>query len=117
MDRMKIEHSREYHIAQAKEQLASLEHEARELAKLIREDKFGLISQEMYKWVCFSSRQLRVNPFEHYLELVLQYRFPGSSAMPFGYSPKVVETPNAIVCLINDFIRCRSRPCRAGLEK
>jgi hypothetical protein len=106
VDRMKVEQSREWHISHAKEQLESLEKEAREIAKYIREDKMGFISNEMVRWVLFSSHQLRVNPFDHYLELVLHYRLPASSAIPLmaGWPEKVAETPNQIALTINDWI-------------
>lgn len=104
---LQLEKSREWHTARAKEQLEKLEQEVREIAKYIRADNIGFVSLEMVKWVRFSSNELMVNPFDHYLELVLHYRLPASSTLPLwaGWPlDKVVETPNEIALTINDWI-------------
>lgn len=117
VDRMELEKSREWHIARAKEQLDQLEIGARYIATSIRryvkmsvpENKSALISLEMKQWIHFSNEQLDVNPFEHYLELMLHYDLHASEAMPLmgGWAlgeGKVVDTPKQIAGTINKYI-------------
>ena len=115
-DRMELEKSREWHIAHAKEQLDRLKEDARYVAATIREymamstpkTKPAYVNLEMKQWIHFSNDQLEVNPFYHYLELLLHYNLHTSEAMPLMggmiIEGKVIDTPKQIAGTINKWI-------------